>query len=103
MNKMNLLTKKNIGIAAIVLCLLLIILSAILIPATVTAKRNVDREKNIISVQIESGDTLWSIAQEYITDEYRNINAYIKEIKDVNNLSSDTIHAGNYLIIPYYN
>ena len=27
----------------------------------------------------------------------------IKEIKEVNNLNSDTIHAGYYLIIPYYN
>jgi len=103
MNKVILFTKKNIVIASAILCVLIVVLSTTLIPATVNAKKSVNREKNIISIQVEAGDTLWSIAKEYITDEYRNINTYIKEIKEVNNLASDTIHAGNYLVIPYYN
>ena len=54
------------------------------------------------SVQIKSGDTIWSIAETWQTDEWKDTRAYVKEIMEVNNLTSDTIHAGNYLVIPYY-
>ena len=54
------------------------------------------------SVQVRSGDTLWSIAEEWQTDEWKDTRLYVQVIKEVNNLTSDTIHTGNYLIIPYY-
>ena len=54
------------------------------------------------SIQIKSGDTIWSIAETWKTDEWKDTRAYVKEIKEINNLTSDTIHAGNYLVIPYY-
>ena len=69
---------------------------------TVNAKEDRKREKQIVSVQIEEGDTLCSIAKKYKTKEYSNINHYIKEIKETNGLKSNTIHKGCYLIIPYY-
>lgn len=61
-------------------------------------------EKNLMctSVKINEGDTLWSLAKEYYTDDYRDLNAYIDEIMLSNNLTSDTIHEGRYLVIPYY-
>ena len=54
------------------------------------------------SVQIKSGDTIWSIAETWMTDEWQDTREYVNEIKAINNLTSDTIHAGNYLVIPYY-
>lgn len=55
------------------------------------------------SVEIMPGDTLWDIAREHAdTENYMNTNDYIKEIKRMNSLKSNTIHAGSYLIIPYY-
>lgn len=55
------------------------------------------------SIQIERGDTLWSIAKENMDQAfYANINDYISEIKQMNALSSNNIQSGNYLIIPYY-
>ena len=68
----------------------------------VSADNPVTRKKQVTSLIIEKGDTLWSIAQEYRTEEYDDINEYIDEIKASNGLFTDTIHEGNYIIIPYY-
>lgn len=56
----------------------------------------------IASVQIEQGDSLWSIAAEYYTNDFSTLKEYIKEIKRMNCLKDDTIYAGGYLLIPYY-
>lgn len=61
---------------------------------------DVKKEKIYKSIQIEETDTLWSIANKFIDEDYTDINEYIKEIKLINNLSSDTIVAGDYIVIP---
>lgn len=53
-------------------------------------------------ISIEADDTLWSIADTYITDEYSSIKQYINEVKSINNLSSDKIYYGATLVVPYY-
>ena len=58
--------------------------------------------KYYTSIQIKSGDTLWGIADEYITAEYTDMNAYIEEVCSINHISEDEIHAGQYIVIPYY-
>ena len=58
--------------------------------------------KYYTSIRVESGDTLWSIASDYITDEYKDMNEYIHEICSINHIFKDEIYAGEYLIIPYY-
>ena len=58
--------------------------------------------KYYTSIQIESGDTLWAIANEYITDEYADMNEYICEVCSINHISEDEIHAGQYIVVPYY-
>ena len=65
-------------------------------PAEVTTKY-------YTSVRIESGDSLWSIASEYITDEYVDMNDYIEELCTINHISKDEIHSGKYIVVPYYN
>ena len=60
------------------------------------------REKYYTSVMVESGDTLWTLADKYGSVEYRDYNAYINEVKEMNHISSDDIHAGSYLVLPYY-
>lgn len=55
------------------------------------------------SIQIEKGDTLWSIANENMDIEhYSNTSEYVREVKSINSLASDRIVAGNYIIVPYY-
>lgn len=58
--------------------------------------------KYYTSVQIESGDTLWAIASEYISDEYADMNEYMEEVCAINHISEDEIHAGQYIVVPYY-
>ena len=55
------------------------------------------------SITISNGETLWSIAKENMDDEhYASVNDYIKELKKVNSLKSDTISYGANIIVPYY-
>ena len=70
--------------------------------SNVSAQNSSNRNKQVVSIKIEAGDTLWGIAKEYMTEEYNDINEYIEEIKTSNGLFEDTIHEGHYLIVPYY-
>ena len=54
------------------------------------------------SICIEPGDSLWSIACRYADGHYGTIQEYINEVKTINNLTSDTIHAFEYLVVPYF-
>lgn len=61
------------------------------------------REKCYKSITIQGGDTLTSIAGEYISAEYSNQEQYINEVMHINYLQEDEhIQAGNCIIIPYY-
>ncbi len=57
---------------------------------------------NITSIQIQKGDTLWNIADEYITDDYDSMDEYMEEICAINHILPGDIHSGQYLTIPYY-
>mgnify|MGYP001052396244 CR=1 FL=1 len=58
--------------------------------------------KYYTSIKIDNGDTLWSIAEKYISNEYESIYDYIRELKQMNNLSSDNIIAGQNITVAYY-
>ena len=59
--------------------------------------------KYFTNIQVDAGDTLWSIADEYAYGEhYASNKEYIAEVKRINKLIGDDIIAGQYLIIPYY-
>lgn len=53
------------------------------------------------SIQIQSGDTLWAIAEDTMTNDYNSVAEYVQVLKDMNNLNSDDIQAGQNLIIAY--
>ena len=58
--------------------------------------------KNYKSILVQNNDSLESIADLYMSIEFKTRDNYIKEVKSINHLKSDIIHSGNYLIIPYY-
>lgn len=69
------------------------------------AQNNTDeiQYKYYKSIIIETGDTLWDLAEEYGTSEYYGSHQeYINEVMRMNGLSDDRITAGQYIIIPYY-
>lgn len=58
--------------------------------------------KYYTSVKIESGDTLWNIASEYIDNFNISKEEYIDEVCSLNGISENEIHAGDYIVVPYY-
>ena len=63
-------------------------------------KENLRTIKCYCSIEVESGDTFWSIAQEYCPDDCSNYE-FIQEVKKINHLGS-TLYAGNRIMIPAY-
>lgn len=61
-----------------------------------------NREKIVTTIYVEKDSTLWDIAKRYYTEEYRDLNDMIEEIKQSNGMEKDIIHEGAYLIIPHY-
>lgn len=52
---------------------------------------------------VDKGDTLWTMAEEYIDYEfYNNIHEYVAEVKEINHMSNDTILVGQTIVIPYF-
>ncbi len=68
---------------------------------SLTAEGSTEMKRCYKTIEIQSGDSLWSIASEYC-DETTTLDDYIKDIKFINNLSSDSISAGNYLVVSYF-
>ena len=93
------------GIAALflILCAAVLILFRVSI-SNARAEENLPeaRYKYYTSIQIHSGDSLWSIAETYMTGEYQNIYDYIDEVREINHLSGDYLRAGSKLCVPYY-
>lgn len=53
-------------------------------------------------IEIEKGDTLWSIAKTYNKNSNMEIREYIREVKEINSMISDDIEAGENLTIVYF-
>lgn len=57
--------------------------------------------KTYQSKMIEPGDCLWSLAEEYRLPEM-SVEEYMAEIRRVNQLSSNELVSGEYLILPIF-
>ena len=61
------------------------------------------RFKYYTSVTVHSGESLSSIADDYISSEYENADSYIREVCAINHLDEEgTIYAGENIVVPYY-
>ncbi|MCR5702772.1 MAG: LysM peptidoglycan-binding domain-containing protein [Lachnospiraceae bacterium] len=58
-------------------------------------------EKTYISYEIKEGDSLCSVADQFKFPGLKS-QEFIDEVKTINNLKNDTIHAGCYIIVPVY-
>lgn len=86
---------------AMVLSSVLVILLCILISIKTDANISTGY-KYYTTIQVEEGDSLWSIAETYYSPDYSDYNEYIAEVKSINNMNNDNIKKGSYLVIPYY-
>ena len=84
--------------------LTIVIISSILFATKTkaTASDSDNRHKYFKSIVLKEGDSLWDIAKEYSSSEYESLQEYIEELKSMNGLTSDTIHAGQNLVVTYY-
>lgn len=57
--------------------------------------------KYYTEVRVQRRDTLWSIAQTYMTEEYSSINEYIREVQRINDIGY-ALEYGQRLMVPYY-
>ena len=56
-------------------------------------------EQQYIEIQVESGDTLWTIADEFMPDDM-DIREAVYVICDTNDIDADDLYAGQTLSIP---
>lgn len=94
--------EKKFLCAALCIAVIVVISSFLLGSVRTQAASAEVTHKYYTSIRIDSGDTLWSIAEDYITEDYRDMNEYIEEVCSINKICGDEIHAGAYITVPYY-
>lgn len=95
-------TQKRMIFVVVILCISLLILGSSTYVAFAKSDNQHEPVKQYISIQIQSGETLWSIASEYVKDTNVSKEEYIAEVTSVNNLKDSQIHSWQYIIIPEY-
>lgn len=60
-------------------------------------------QKQYMVIDVEKGDTVWSIANEYMSPGYEEVAELVEEIGFINNLDDAySVQAGKVLMIPYF-
>ena len=88
----------------VIVILFIIAMCSVLKGFKVSADTNlrVNERKFFTGYVVQSGDSLWTIADEYMTKEYKNHEAYIEEVMHSNQMKSDRLYPGQLLVLPYY-
>jgi LysM repeat protein len=76
----------------------LFFISLIVSTVIYTASVSGYKEPEYQSIIINSGDTLWSIAEKY--SQNNNIREYIYNVKKINNLDSSIVYENTAIIVP---
>ena len=105
LRKREAVVRRQKGILAITI--ILVVALGILLGTSMNAFASSDKDiasynKYYVSIRVESGDTLWTIADEYIDGFNIEKSDYIEEICQINEISKNDIHAGDYIVVPYY-
>ena len=81
--------------------LIVFIISVFFHTQVVNARESVVYEKTFLTIEIEDGQTLTSIANTYAKPG-QDMDEYISEVQSINNLNDTVIHTGCYLVVPTY-
>ena len=94
------------NLALLVVAVFLVVAFSILcgsIFANAESQDTARKFKYYTSIEIKYGESLWSIAEEYIDrDYYDSIKTYIDEVMRINHLPDENIRAGQHIIVPYF-
>lgn len=93
--------KQVLALVGIIIVSILILLGST-ISAFASARTKNELHKYYTSIQVESGDTLWKLAEEYTASSSMSREDFIEEVSYLNGLSDGDIHRGEYIVIPYY-
>lgn len=107
MNKSRVKNRSNRGIIFVFAAAVIIFLLGFFVGSKnmneVKAKDNkAPTHKYYTEVEVEDGDTLWAIADEYMTTEYEDKEEFIDEVCQMNHITGSMIRSGNTILIPYY-
>lgn len=58
--------------------------------------------KYYTSIRVESGDTLWDIADRYLCEQTGSHEEYIREVMKMNGMKNSDIRTGETLTVFYY-
>ena len=97
------LVVERILLTICIIALLAICSSAILTKANTSEEAEKVYYKYYKQIEVQEGDSLWSIAGEYmINGPYESRKEYMDEVARLNQLTSTTIFKGHSLIVPYF-
>ncbi len=95
--------KRNFILTGLILILLILFLTIFSVKSNASEDPESKEYKHYLTVEILPGDSVYSIADEYMSNGYSSVNSLISEILYINNLSETTVLiSGNYLIVPVY-
>ncbi len=96
--------RKMLLFICLLLTVLFVILSRVLITAEAVAPDETGecQQKYYMSYEVQDGDTLWDLAGEYNDFSVQDSSTYIAEVRSMNHIDGDTIHAGDYIVLPYF-
>lgn len=102
-NNINGRTRRIVVIGALITVMLI---SFILGRVIVHARNNsssADMTPYYTNVTVRNGETLWSIAEQYIDyGASDSIYDYMEQLSELNHLTSDNVYEGQKLVVVYY-
>ncbi len=60
------------------------------------------QQKYYMSYEVQDGDTLWDLAGEYNDFSVQDSSSYIEEVRSMNHITGESIHAGEFIVLPYF-
>lgn len=96
--------RKLVWIAGIVgiLFVTLFLWGGSILRAHAQQEQRVGLKRYYTSIQIQQGDSLWKYAEQYGKGSGYSKKEYVEELKRMNGLTRDEIHAGRYLTVVYF-
>lgn len=75
-----------------------------LLSVSAHAESEAETERNcyVTSIQIQKGESLWTIASRYAEGSGYSVQEYVEELKRMNGLRYEDIHSGEYLTVIYF-